>query len=57
MKLSRTFSYGDHDVTIETGAVARQADGAVIVTMAESELSLMVLVKVDSSFRSCDVDV
>ncbi len=36
MKLSRTFSYGDHDVTIETGAVARQADGAVIVTMAET---------------------
>jgi len=36
VKLSRTFSYGDHDVTIETGAVARQADGAVIVTMAET---------------------
>ena len=36
MKLSRTFSYGDHDVTIETGAVARQADGAVIVTMDET---------------------
>ena len=36
MKLSRTFSYGDHEVTIETGAVARQADGAVIVTMADT---------------------
>ena len=36
MKLSRTFSYGDHDVTIETGAVARQADGAVMVTMADT---------------------
>ena len=36
MKLSRTFSYGNHDVTIETGAVARQADGAVVVTMADT---------------------
>ena len=36
MKLSRTFSYGNHDVTIETGAVARQADGAVMVTMADT---------------------
>ncbi len=36
MKLSRTFSYGDQEVTIETGAVARQADGAVIVTMMET---------------------
>ena len=36
MKLSRTFSYGDHEVTIETGTVARQADGAVIVTMADT---------------------
>ena len=36
MKLSRTFSYGNHDVTIETGAVARQADGAVMVKMADT---------------------
>ena len=27
----KTFQYGEHKVTIETGAVARQADGAVIV--------------------------
>ena len=36
MKLSRTFSYGDHEVTLETGAVARQADGAVLVSMADT---------------------
>ena len=36
MKLSRTFSYGDHEVTIETGAVARQADGSVLVKMADT---------------------
>ena len=36
MKVSRTFSYGEHDVTIETGVIARQADGAVIVSMADT---------------------
>jgi VCBS repeat-containing protein len=30
--------YGAHDVTIETGVVARQADGAVIVNMAENRV-------------------
>ncbi len=28
--------YGDHEVSIETGAVARQADGAVIVNIADT---------------------
>ncbi len=32
----KTFQYGEHKVTIDTGAVARQADGAVIVDMAET---------------------
>ena len=32
----KTFQYGEHKVTIETGAVARQADGAVLVDMAET---------------------
>ncbi len=36
MKLSRTFLYGDHEVTIETGVLARQADGSVLVTMADT---------------------
>jgi polyribonucleotide nucleotidyltransferase len=36
VRASRTFKYGAHDVTIETGAVARQADGAVLVNMAET---------------------
>jgi len=31
VRASRTFKYGAHDVTIETGAIARQADGAVTV--------------------------
>ena len=29
MKATRTFKYGAHDVTIETGVVARQADGVM----------------------------
>ncbi|ADU91143.1 polyribonucleotide nucleotidyltransferase [Taylorella equigenitalis] len=32
-KFSTSFKYGDHDVTIETGEIARQASGAVVVTM------------------------
>ena len=36
MKVSRTFKYGAHEVTLETGAVARQADGAVLVSMADT---------------------
>jgi polyribonucleotide nucleotidyltransferase len=32
----KTFQYGEHKVTIETGAIARQADGAVLVDMAET---------------------
>ena len=34
--INKTFQYGEHQVTIETGAVARQADGAVLVDMAET---------------------
>jgi polyribonucleotide nucleotidyltransferase len=32
----KTFQYGEHKVTLETGAIARQADGAVLVDMAET---------------------
>ena len=31
-----TFQYGAHQVTIETGEIARQADGAVVVTMGDT---------------------
>jgi polyribonucleotide nucleotidyltransferase len=34
--ITKSFQYGEHQVTIETGAVARQADGAVLVDMAET---------------------
>ncbi len=32
----KSFQYGDHTVTIETGELARQTDGAVLVTMNET---------------------
>ncbi len=34
----KSFQFGEHEVTIETGAIARQADGAVIVDMAGTTL-------------------
>ncbi|MGE4658484.1 MAG: polyribonucleotide nucleotidyltransferase, partial [Gammaproteobacteria bacterium] len=36
MKVSRTFKYGAHSLTIETGEMARQADGAVLVRMGDT---------------------
>jgi polyribonucleotide nucleotidyltransferase len=36
VKVTKTFKYGAHDVSIETGVMARQADGAVVVNMAET---------------------
>ena len=32
----KSFQFGEHEVTLETGGVARQADGAVIVNMGDT---------------------
>ena len=32
----KKFQFGEHEVSIETGAIARQADGAVLVDMADT---------------------
>jgi polyribonucleotide nucleotidyltransferase len=32
----KSFQYGDHTVTLETGELARQADGAVLVSMSDT---------------------
>ena len=34
----KSFQFGEHEVTIETGAIARQADGAVMVDMADTQV-------------------
>jgi Polyribonucleotide nucleotidyltransferase (polynucleotide phosphorylase) len=36
VKVTRTFKYGAHEVTLETGVMARQADGAVVVSMEDT---------------------
>src|ERR1700754_1379478 len=35
-KISKSFQYGDHTVTLETGEIARQAGGAVVVTVEDT---------------------
>ncbi|HEY5759717.1 MAG TPA: polyribonucleotide nucleotidyltransferase, partial [Steroidobacter sp.] len=34
--IKKSFPFGQHTVTIETGEMARQADGAVVVTMGDT---------------------
>ncbi len=34
--IKKTFSYGQHQVTLETGEIARQSDGAVLVSMGDT---------------------
>ncbi|HET6726285.1 MAG TPA: polyribonucleotide nucleotidyltransferase [Gammaproteobacteria bacterium] len=34
--VSKSFQYGSHTVTLETGRIARQADGAVLVSMGDT---------------------
>jgi len=34
--ITKTFQYGDHTVTMETGEIARQASGAVLINMADT---------------------
>ena len=35
-KTTKIFQYGEHTVTLETGAIARQANGAVLVSMSDT---------------------
>jgi polyribonucleotide nucleotidyltransferase len=41
--IKKTFQYGAHQVTLETGEVARQASGAVIVSMADTVVFVTVV--------------
>jgi polyribonucleotide nucleotidyltransferase len=41
--VKKTFAYGEHQVTIETGEVARQAGGAVLVSMEETVVLVTVV--------------
>jgi polyribonucleotide nucleotidyltransferase len=39
----KTFQYGQHSITLETGEIARQADGAVIVSMGDTVVLVTVV--------------
>ncbi len=41
--VKKEFQYGDHVVTLETGRMARQADGAVVVSMSETVVLVTVV--------------
>ena len=41
--IKKTFQYGEHQVTLETGEIARQASGAVFVNMADTVVMVTVV--------------
>lgn len=49
----KTFQYGEHTITFETGEIARQADGAVMVSMGETVVLVTV---VGSKNKNSDKD-
>src|SRR3990167_9114268 len=44
-KITKTFQYGQHSITLETGRVARQAHGSVWVTMGDTVVLVTVVGK------------
>jgi polyribonucleotide nucleotidyltransferase len=42
-KLTKTFKFGEHEVTIETGEIARQASATVMVNMADTVVMVAVV--------------
>jgi polyribonucleotide nucleotidyltransferase len=41
--IKKTFQYGEHEVTLETGEIARQASGAVFVNIADTVVMVTVV--------------
>ena len=58
--IKKTFQFGRHEVTLETGEIARQADGAVLVTMDDTVVLVTCVgrrdVKVGQDFFPLTVD-
>ncbi|WP_019556582.1 polyribonucleotide nucleotidyltransferase [Thiomicrorhabdus arctica] len=42
-KITKSFQYGNHEVTLETGEIARQADGAVMIGMGNTRILVTVV--------------
>ena len=47
-KVTKTFQYGQHTVTLETGEIARQASGAVVVSVEDTVVLATVVAKKDA---------
>jgi polyribonucleotide nucleotidyltransferase len=47
-KVTKTFQWGQHTVTLETGEIARQSTGAVLVSMDDTVVLATVVAKSDS---------
>lgn len=47
-KVTKTFQYGEHTVTLETGEIARQASGAVVVSVEDTVVLATVVAKKDA---------
>ncbi|MFZ5473995.1 MAG: polyribonucleotide nucleotidyltransferase, partial [Pseudomonadota bacterium] len=45
--VKKTFQYGRHQVTLETGEIARQADGAVMVNMDDTVVLVTAVAKTE----------
>ena len=54
----KSFQYGDQTVTLETGEIARQADGAVMVNMNDTVVLVTVVIDkratVEKDFSAAD---
>lgn len=48
-RVVKSFQYGDHEVVIETGEIAKQASGAVIASMGETVVMVTVVAQKESS--------
>ena len=47
-KVTKTFQYGQHTVTLETGEIARQASGAVLVSVEDTVVLATVVARKDA---------
>lgn len=52
--VKKLFQYGEHTVTLETGIIARQATGSVVVTMGDTKVLVTVVCKKDDDGASRD---
>ena len=47
-KVTKTFNWGQHQVTLETGEIARQSSGAVVVKMGDTVVLATVVAKLEA---------